>query len=230
MLTLAPHDFPWDGDGLAQHTLTYAYKHGEDWDVGVGGTTRSDGSRAVCCQKHDWPLLYITGTAGFHQNFVVLSEIIETVNADAFGLRMIFADAIAKEKWGRAFFLTEQLQLRQKGEQARFFLLLSPHGWGFWRDLLNEPTHYRNNGEQSGFIWSQSNEHNWLLGATALQAVEHIVHQFKTPHSDSAFALNFASLPPRERRKLLWPCKRGDTDQMEGVLRQALLAQDEFWE
>ncbi len=231
MLDFQPHDFPFDGDELVAHTLTQAKWEKEVWDIGVGGTTRKNGLRAVWCRKQNSPLLTMTGTAHSSQFSGVLGEVAADVNADAFGLRMIFADVMAKEKWGRALFLNERLELRQKGENSRYFLLLSGHGWGVWRDLLanHSSSSYLWNDGQAAFTWSQENEHGWLYKASAAQILARVKVQLSSSDSDMAFAQTVCSSSFDQRRQIIWPCKRGDILEMQRVLRWALMAQEELW-
>ncbi|BCM89143.1 hypothetical protein IAD21_00987 [Abditibacteriota bacterium] len=231
MLTLQCHDFPSDGDELADRLLTQANWQGEMWHIGVGGTTRIDSLRAVCCQKPDSPLLYLTHSAEFDHSLGNMAELIRNAAVDSFGLRMSFADGIKKEKWGRAFFLNEDLKLRQKGERARYFLLLSPHGWGLWRDVLaqNNRSYYYWNDGQAVFLWSRADERTWLYEASASEILARVHIQLAESKSDVGFARIVSSSSFAQRRQLVWHCKRGNTTEMERVLRWAFLAEDELW-
>ncbi|RYX86678.1 hypothetical protein EON83_00420 [bacterium] len=233
MLTLEAHDLAHDGDRPPPNSATEANWQGERWQIGLGGTTRltERAPRIVVCQKQGCALLCLTHISQLdpdHHN--KLRELDDSYHPSPFELRMSFAHSIEVQKWGRAFFLNERLQRRQPGEEARFFLLLSPHGWGFWRDLLNKPSPHAHSTGEWGFVWSQTDERNWLFSTTAAEVLRRITDQFDAPDCDSTFALRFASLSFAERRKLVWPCKRGDTEQMERVLLNALLSQEEFWE
>lgn len=226
MLELFPHDFPHDQDLLPQHTITQANWKGEKWQIGIAGTALQNGARAIVCQKEGSPLLWLTRAGNIERPFHSLSESVSQGPTDPFGLRMTFAYSFGEERWARAFFLNTHFRLRRQDEDARFFLLLSPHGWAVCRDLttiLTPETLYRRQGE---FMWSSPQEHNWLHLSSS-QLLERVTTQFDDPSSDFNFSRTFTLLSLEERRNLMWPCQYGNLGEMERVLTWVLMAQED---
>ena len=111
--------------------------------------------------------------------------------------------------------------MRQRAEQARWLLGLSPHGWGWWRDLTC-------NGE-SAFEWSSEDERQWLFEASPSAILARVESLRQTPGSDIAFARIFASQSDEERLGYLRTWKHGNWNELRRVLRLALLSQEELW-
>lgn len=227
-MQLQPHDLRSDKDQLPTHVFSQEQWDEETWDVGLGGTSLNSDLRALVCQKADSPLFYLTYGTGSRYT-ISLSEMVRSLAAISSGLRLFFAYTWSKGDYGRAFFLNEHLQLRQKGETARFFLLLSRHGLGLWRDLT---VHRDSNiwlGAQAEFRWMKDNKDVWLYEASSDEIIKYVHERLTEPRCDMAFARMFASLSIEERRSLLWPCKRGNTVELERILHLALLAHQELW-
>ncbi len=229
MLDLQAHDFPSDGDELAAHTVTQAKWKKEVWDIGVGGSVYGVDGRTLICQKSGSPLLCLTNASRLASAYNTLSPTYGSIAGDPFGVRMNFAHALGQEKWGRSFFLNERFQLRQPGEVAHHFLLLSPHGWGAWWDIVVSPTQGTSSERRAEFLWSLKDELVWLYDATPSQIMGHIVNQLNDAESDINFSRRWLTLSSDERRDLVWCCQRGKTAELERVAKMALLAQEELW-
>lgn len=234
MIDLSPHDLAHDGDGLPNHTITEATWLGETWQIGLSGTLGPANLRAVCYQKPGTPLLYMAHAASKGPNTPIrnMRGILGSLDSDPFGLRMSFSDVMAKGKWARGFFLTEDLQLRQRGETARHFLLLSPHGWGEWHDcqVASLTASYYRYIRQAAFYWSQNDESSWLYETSVGQIIERVQSLHNEPNSDAALALMVSGYSRTQTRRILWPCHHGDMDEFERVLRCAFLADEELWQ
>ena len=232
MFDLEAHDVAFDGDESGAQSLTQAKWHGTTWNIGMGGHARGkQKQRALVRQIEGRPILYGCSTTRTTTSYDELNELSVEANDDMFGLRMIFADTMAKSKWARGLFLNDNLKLRSRGEEARWFLLLSPFGWGVWRDLqvanASSSPQDRKAGEGE-FLWADE-EQEWLKSASA----SHIMARFESlcemPEADVHFARTFASQTTSQRHNHLWNWKRGNADELARVLRLAFLSQEELW-
>lgn len=224
---LQPHDSASD-DALFE-VVTRAKWRGKKYGVGLGESHHSEETSVLVIQRSGKPLLRaVEPICSIHWLYEAANEKVVGLADEAHDLKAMFRETGKHKTWARLFYLNDQLQLRQSGEEARFAVLLSGQGWAKWRVLERTQNGHSEAISTAHFRWKPANKKT-LRRATSLDLWQPLRVELNLSGSHIEFARRFIELSADEKHHLLWRYRNGNQRELKVVLRDLLLAQPDWW-
>lgn len=224
---LEPHDTAFDNPSPPFEVVTAESHLGMPYVLGWGEAYKNMvTARVLIFQAPTGPLWRIVPKDVSPDSYWFASrEVSFNVNEEV-SLRDKLTVALEQNLGAHLFFLNEDARLRQIGEVARYAVLLTPRGWGQWRQLgrLSDGRVYTRS--EAGFWYSVSSS---SIAAPASDLWESLRPELNFPDSPLHFAREFAALS-KNHRYPLWNWKRGNQHEFEQVVYSLFLSQPKWWQ